>query len=148
MSNVLRSAGLIVVATLAACSGSPTADEDIEKQAFDDLREEVRTVVEDPEREAVVVALVDSMEEQFAVLRDSAATRRQVLQDLNADYDATREQFVEFLGIHNAELRRGQQAFLESHRELVEATTAEEWAALEKTDTKSMKRLADAMAAI
>ena len=70
MSIMLRSAGLIVVATLAACGGSPTADEGVEKQAFDDLREEVRTVIEDPERESVVVALVDSMEEQFAVLRN------------------------------------------------------------------------------
>jgi hypothetical protein len=146
--NMLRTIGLIVLGVLVGCSGSPTAMEDVEKQAFDDMRSGVRGIIDDPEREAAVVALVDDMEAQYVEMRETAQRRRAALQELNADYDATREQFAEYLDTHNADLKRTQQEFLAGHRRLINATTAEEWSALEKSNTKSMQRLAESLASI
>lgn len=145
---MIRIIGLITLGMLFACGGSPTSGGDVEKQAFDDMRAEVRRVIDDPEREASVVALVENLEEQYTVLRDTAATRRKALRELNADYDATRGQFAEFLDTHNAQLERSHKAFLESHRALIDATTAEEWSTLAKSNMKSMTELARRFASI
>ena len=146
--KIFHIVGLAALAMLFGCSSSPTSNEDIEKQAFDDMRTEVREVIEDAEREASVVALVDTMEAQFVVLREATVNRRKALAELNADYDATREQFAEHLDRYNADLERSQRAFLESHRALIDETTAEEWSALLKSNTKSMSKLAESLATI
>ena len=147
----MKLSGIVSLPTMAfilGCSGSPETAEDIEKQAFDDMRAEVREIIDDPRREESVVALVDRLQEEYSTLRETAATRRKALRTLNADYDATREQFVEFLDKYNAELERSHKAFRDSYRELVEATTADEWSELAKSNTKSMGQLAKSMSAI
>ena len=145
---ILKILGLSVVLFIAGCGGSPETVEDIERQAFDDMRAEVREIIEDPAREESVVELVNRLQEEYANLRKSAETRRHALRALNADYDATREQFAEFLDKYNAELESSHRAYRESHRTLVEATTAEEWDALAKSNTKSMGKLAQSLSSI
>ena len=141
-------AAFSVFALLAACGGSPEATADIERQAFDDMRAEVRAIIEDPQREEAVVTLVDRLQGHYENLRATAEARRKALRALNADYDATREQFTEFLDRYNAELAGNHKAFRDSHRALVDATTAEEWSALAKSNTKSMSRLAQSLSTI
>jgi TRAP-type mannitol/chloroaromatic compound transport system substrate-binding protein len=137
-----------LVTLFAGCGGSPETAEDIEKRAFDDMRAEVREIIEDPQREETVVGLVDELQRQYSNLRDTTETRRKALQTLNAEYDATREQFVELLDKHNAEMESSHKTYLKSYRAFVEATTAEEWSALAKSNTKSMGQLAQSLSAI
>ena len=148
MNRVYRSVTLVAAALSIACSGSPESPEDIEKRAFDDMRAEVRAVIEDPQREEQVVTLVDKMQQEYVELKQTAEARRQALRTLNADYDATREQFDEFLDRYNAELESSHRSYRESHRALVAATKAEEWAALAKSNTKSMGQLAKSLSSI
>lgn len=112
------------------------------------MRAEIREIVEDPQRQENVVALVDELQVQYSTLRQTAATRRKAIQTLNADYDATREQFAELLDRHNAEMESSHKAYLKSYRALVEATTAEEWSALAKSSTKAMRQLAQSVSSI
>ena len=144
----LRCFGLLTIWIIGGCGGSPETVEDLEKQAFDDMRTEVREIIEDPRREEAVVTLVNRMEAEYANLRGKAEARRKALRDLNADYDATREQFVEYLDRYNAELEQSHKAFRVSHRDFVEATTDEEWSALAKSNTKSMGQLAKSLSSI
>jgi hypothetical protein len=146
--DVLRCIAVLIVLLIGGCGGNPQTPEDIEKQAFDDMRAEVREIIENPQREEAVVKLVDRLQEEYSTLRETAETRRKALRALNADYDATREQFVDYLDRYNADLVRSHKAFRDSHRGLVEATTAEEWSALSKSNTKSMGQLAKSLSAI
>jgi hypothetical protein len=146
--DVLRCIAVLIVMLIGGCGGNSQTPEDIEKQAFDDMRAEVREIIEDPQREEAVVKLVDRLQEEYSTLRETAETRRKALRALNADYDATREQFVEYLDRYNADLVRSHKAFRDSHRGLVEATTAEEWSELAKSNTKSMGQLAKSLSAI
>lgn len=139
---------LAMLVFLAGCGGSPTADEDIQGQAFEDMRNEIRSVIDDNEREATVLALVDRLETDFAELQNTAERRRSRLRELNADYDATRPQFDAFLADYNEQLERSHADFRESHRALVESTTSEEWSALAKSNTRTMKQLAKSISSI
>ena len=146
--TVKRLIGSLVAILIWGCGGNAEAPPDVEKQAFDDMRAEVRAIIEDPQREDLVVALVDRMQSEYQNLRDTAEARRKALRELNADYDATREQFAEYLDKYNAELVTRHKAFRESHRALIESTTAEEWSALAKSNTKSMGKLAESFSSI
>ena len=133
---------------LAACSGGPSEIEDVEQQAFDDLREEVRLAIDDTEREAAVIDIVNQLQTEFGNLRELAESRRKRLRALNADYDATREAFAELLADFEAEREVSHSRFIELRESLETNATPEEWAMLEKTNTKAMAQLAAAIAAI
>ena len=138
----------ILALLLCACGGSPTDIRDIEQQAFDDLRDEVRQVIEDDEREAAVLGVVADLEEEFKNLRQLAESRRKELRALNANYDATREEFEELLSRYDAQREQGHNRFIELRESLEVNATAEEWEKLERTNTKAMAQLASAIAAI
>lgn len=64
------------VLLMVGCAGKDdVAPVDVEKQAFDDLRDQIREVVESPEREAEAIRLVNKLEEDLAALRVSVAKR-------------------------------------------------------------------------
>ena len=75
----------------------PVSAVDVEKEAFDDLRSQVRTVVDDPHREAGAIQIIDSLAESLDDLRESISQRKQKARDLNADYNAARSQFEQLL---------------------------------------------------
>ena len=63
------------------------------------------------------------------------------MRHLNADYDATREQFHEYIETYDAEVRAARKRATESRQAFVGATTPEEWDALTKADSKAMKKM-------
>jgi hypothetical protein len=67
---------------------------------------------------------------------------------LNADYDATREKFQDYVQKFNAQVVSGHDKLFKSHMALIDATTEEEWEALAKADTKMMKKLISSIQAI
>ena len=57
---------------LAGCaSKDDVAPIDVEKQAFEDLRDDIRNAITDPAREAEVIRLVGVLEQDLAILRSS-----------------------------------------------------------------------------
>ena len=140
---------LFVVLAIAGCGGKEAVSPaDIEQQAFDDLREKIGQVIEDPERRAVVNAEVDKLQISYTDFRLAVTARRTELRALNVDYDATREQFSEYVEKYNNQILTDHGVLLKSHQALISATTAEEWADLEKADSKMMKKLISSLQAI
>lgn len=124
---------------LASCGGKDAvAPADSEKQAFEDLRIEVREAIDDPAREAEVLAVVDSLSADLGTLRQSISERNSQVRRLNANYDTTRADFEAFFERIYAEIQSNRQRVSATHRTLVATTTAEEWAQISKARTKAM----------
>ncbi len=87
----------VIVSAIAGCAGKDDVSPvDVEKQAFEDLRSEIREVIDNPAREGEAIALVDALSEDLSALRDKISERRQRVRELNADYDTTRADFESF----------------------------------------------------
>lgn len=140
---------MLFVLALAGCGGKEAVSpEDFEQQAFDDLRAEMADVIVDPERRAIMSGLADVLQRDFAELRIAVTVRRTELRKLNANYDATREQFSEYIEKHDARIRASRERVTATHQSLVRATTVQEWDALQKADTKAMKELVSSLQSI
>ena len=140
---------LILAMTVAACGGKEAvAPEVVEQQAFDDLRTQIAEVIEDPDRQTKILALTDELQADFEIFQQAVTNRRLELRKLNADYDATREKFQDYVQRFNAQVVSGHDKLFKSHMALIEATTEEEWEALAKSDTKMMKKLISSIQAI
>jgi len=132
----------IVFAMLAACGGKGVvAPENVETEAFEDLRTAIVKVVEDPGRQKEILGLVDDHQIKLTKLRKAVQAQRTELRRLNADYDATREQFYEYIEKYDAEIRVARKWATKSRKAFVQATTQEEWDVLRKADSKAMKKI-------
>jgi len=113
---------------LAGCAGTGDASlVDVEKQAFDDLRTELRLVIDDPEREARAIAIVDELTIELESLSRKKAERQEQGRVLNANYDTTRAEFDAFTKASNSDILLNQQRILDKRKALIEFTTPEEW---------------------
>jgi len=140
---------ILALFLIAACGGKePIAIEDVEQQAFDDLRAKIESVIPDPERQSIIIGLVDEVHVDYSELREAVVIRRAELRKLNADYDATREQFAAYIEKYDARIKLSREKVSASHQKLIRATTVEEWDALKKADTKTMKKLISSLQAI
>ena len=147
----VQPAWLIIVFTVAVagCGGKDAvAPADVEKQAWEDLRNEVRETVADAERESEVIALVNILERDLNALRSVVDERINRARQLNADYDTTRVEFESFLTEISKQAELQRKKVSESHVALVSFTTADEWAQISKTSTKAMKSTMQTMQAI
>ena len=144
MNKVIRCAHPIVLIAissliLASCGGKDAiAPADIEKQAFEDLRTEVRQAIDDPARETEVLTVVDALYRDLLTLRESIAERNKRASELNANYDTPRADFEALFNRINTEIHSNQQRVTGSHRMLLEKTTPDEWAQLSQARTTAM----------
>lgn len=129
----------LIIMSLAGCAKDKTSDADKEKQAFDDLRAEVRLVVSDADRQSQAIKLVDELQVDLSEFRDDLNQRRARFQELNANYDTTREELEAFLSSVDAHLVANRSKVADSHLALFSALTPEERAELNKVHTKAMK---------
>jgi len=133
-----------VALSLAACATGDKeghAPEDIEKQAFNDLRTKVRETINDSARQTKIISLVDQLQSDFNSMQNSLVSRKSNLRELFADYDAPREKFDEQVTLHETQIKSNRKQFGESRRVLVETMTIDEWSALNKTESKAMNSL-------
>jgi hypothetical protein len=134
---------------VTACAGKDdVAPVDVGKQAFTDLRAEIVAVVDDSERAESAIRIVSSLEKDLARLRESVAERRQRVLELNADYDTPRSEFESYFEKTNAEILENKQRAIASHRELSSIMTEDEWGAISKSQTKTMKAFSEAIQSI
>ena len=124
---------------IAGCaSKDDVAPVDVEKQAFEDLRDDIRNAVTDPARAAEVIRLVGMLEQDLATLRKTIKARKDRARELNADYDTSRADFEAFIAGVEAEVHDHEQRVSETHQSLRATLTAEERVAIKKTHTKAM----------
>ena len=134
---VLLCAGIVLM--LAACAGKEdVAPVDVEKQAFEDLRTDIREAITDPAREAEALRLVGVLEEDLAALRTSITARKSRAKELNANYDTSRADFEAFLAGVEKEVRDNKGRVSATHRALLANVTPEERSAIAKAHTKAM----------
>ena len=134
----------LVALSIAACATTDKegqAPEDIEQEAFNDLRTEIRETIDDPTRQTTVISHVDELQIEFKSMRSSLMEGKSSVRALFADYDASRENFEELIALHNTTMKSQRKQIGESHRVLVESMTADEWSALNKKGSKAMNTL-------
>lgn len=137
------------VLSLAGCAGTEKMSAvDVEHQAFEDLRSEIREVIDDPARAAEAIALVNALSDELSALRRDVADRKRRARQLNADYDASRADFEALAEQLDRERRSNRQRVLDEHREFLALVTPEEWAEISKAHTKAMKATIKTMQAI
>lgn len=140
--SMFRRCNLFMVAAsilIVGCGGSDAvAPADVEKQAWEDLRVEVRAAIDDSERKAEVLRLVDSLQEDLGVLRERVAERQRRSKELNANYDTSRADYDAFFAKINLDLRQSQREVGETRRAFLAAMTPEEWELIAKARSKAM----------
>lgn len=130
----------IIACVPVGCAGkSDVSRVDIQKQAFDDLRSEIRAVIGDPDRESEAIELLDSLEGELTALHDKLLARQTRARQLNANYDTTRAEFDAFFEQANVEIRLHRQRAGDNHRAILELTTPEEWSQISAARTRAMK---------
>lgn len=140
---------LCVTAAVTACGGKDTVSPaDAKSQAFDDLRDEVRLVVEDPAREAQAILLVDALEHDFLALSSVLEKRSSRTRELNADYDTTRAVFGAHMETTLAELRENRRAVTKTQLALLDVLSSEERDQIDKAHSKAMSAAIKSMQAI
>jgi len=136
----LKSA-MVFTASACAFAGCASKDDvspaDVEKQAFEDLRSEIRAVIDDPAREGEAIALVNELSEDLNVLREKIAQRRQRVRELNTNYDTTRADFEAFFDRVDRQIRWNKRQVSEKHREFLAIMTPDERSAISKTHSKA-----------
>lgn len=127
-----------VASLFVACAKDDVAPVNVEKQAFEDLRADIREAITDPAREAEAIRLVSILEQELADLRANVTARKNRVQELNANYDTSRAEFESFLAGVEAEVLNNKQRVSKTHRAFLANVTSDEQAAIAKTHTKAM----------
>ncbi|TDJ10983.1 MAG: hypothetical protein E2O63_04980 [Gammaproteobacteria bacterium] len=137
----LKSA-MVFVAIACAFAGCASKDDvspgDVKKQAFEDLRSEIRAVIDDPAREGEAITLVDELSEDLNTLREKISERRQRVRELNADYDISRADLEAFFDQVDREIKLNKRQMSEKQRALFAILTPDERSAISKAHTKAM----------
>ena len=128
-----------VACVFTGCSGkNAVAPIDVERQAFENLRSEIREVIDDPAREAEAIALVNWLVDDLDNLREKISARRKRVRQLNADYDTSRADFQAFFDQVDKEIQSNKRQVSVRQRELFAITTPNERSAISKAHTKAM----------
>ena len=133
-----------VALSIAACATTDKevqTPEDIDQEAFNDLRTEVRETIDDSTRQTKVISLVDELQTEFKSMRSSLVEGKSNLRALFADYHASRESFEELIALDDTAMKSQRKRIGESQRLLVQSMTVEEWSALNKSGSKAMSTL-------
>ncbi len=128
-----------ILCAFTGCGGKDAvAPIEVEKQAFDNLRSEIREVIDDPAREAEAITLVDALVDELKNLREKISARRKRVRELHADYDTTRADFEDFFDQVDKEIQSNKRQVSERQRKLLSMTTPDERSAISKAHSKAM----------
>ncbi len=129
----------VVISFIAGCAGTyKLSPADVEAQAFEDLRNEIREAIDDPARVVKAIALVDYLADDLESLRETITTRNQRVRQLNADYETTRADFEDFLEQIKCVIRSNKRQVWDRYRVLLSVTTPDERSELLRVHSKAM----------
>jgi len=117
-------------------------------QAFIDLRNQVRLVITDTDRQARIVELISALQADIEQLGVSYSGRQTRIRELNANYDATREDFVALIEERNREVAEARLRVSRQYETLSEYTTPAEREQLNKYRSKAISAALSAMRSI
>jgi len=144
MSGPVNHLRFAVLVAAAACVFTGCASKDdvspmeVETQAFEDLRSEIREVIDDPAREKEAIAMLDALTDDLETLRVSVSERRRRFRELNANYDATRAEFEAFFDQAVQQIQSNKRQVSEKNRGLFAIITPDERSAISKVHSKAM----------
>jgi hypothetical protein len=141
----LVSAFLVLVLLIGGCSHKPKPSAmEAARGAFDDLRAAVRSEIKDPDRAAQGTDLVDQLERLTIEANKDHKAHDKKIRSLNANYDATEEEFQAAFLAFDARQKDRQERMLEINQQAKDLTTAEEWKALAKVHEEMLKKALEA----
>ena len=111
---------------------------EVEKQAFEDLREQIRLAVDSPDRERDAIALINEFEKDLAELRAVVSKRREKMIELNANYDTPRADFDRYMNEISSEITENKRELMDTHRVFRSVLTPDELDAIAKSHTRAM----------
>jgi hypothetical protein len=129
---------IALILILSGCANNKSTPAEVEQQAFDDLRAEIRNVVDDQQRATAAVEIVDELEIDLADLRERIATRKRRVRELNADYDTSREEFEVYLSQVAGEVRDHRNQMSDTYQHFLDLITEDERLAIGKAKTRAM----------
>lgn len=113
-------------------------------KTLDDVHGAIQQIVSDPTRATAVMALTD----ELTRIVDDSRSEEQRFQDevrkLNVNYDTTRAQFSEAFAAHDAKLEALRGRLIDNRKQLIAATTAEEWESIAKIRARAFAISTDA----
>jgi hypothetical protein len=101
-------------------------------------RELVRSTIDDPERAARLISLLDQRDQLVNKHIEMVSRYRKQMQKLNADYATDRQTFEKVIAEFDMERIRGQQLLLELTTAMKKQTSAEEWKEIAKYQVKNL----------
>lgn len=114
------------------------------KGAFDELRVAVRKKISEPSRAQEVVGLVDQLEQAMVDASKARKVHESRLRSLNANYDATEQDFKDVFREFNSEKSRRLEHILTIDQRARTLTTEREWTALSKDVARALESAAKA----
>ena len=134
--------------TLAAClmmscaskHPKPTPEQEMQT-ALTELRGALLADVADPARAQQAAGLVDQLARQDREAREAAAAQLQRVLALDANYDATEEDFRKLFAETDSERMQRQNRIVELWTQMAALTTDAEWNALKKQREAAVKAL-------
>jgi uncharacterized lipoprotein YajG len=129
---------------VAACSHEPKEALKPAEGVLDELRAAVTREVKDPNRAKQAAALVDEMEQLTIRANADYRDHEAKLRALNANYDATPDEFRALFGDFNARRDKRQAQALELNRRGKALLTLQEWQELAKLREEALRKAVDA----
>ena len=125
---------LLVTATiLGGCSSAPKdSPVEIQSQSFDALRDTAKDVISDPDRANEVTELITQLEGVVLQTQNDRSLHRAKIKALNANYDATEEEFTALLATISDEQDASREAAVDIRRKLALVVPADDWPDLVK----------------
>ncbi len=141
----IASVYLVLLLLTAGCShkSKPPALESAEG-AFDELRTAVRSEIKDPDKAAQGINLVDQLERLVIEANKDRKAHDDKIRSLNANYDATEDDFHAAFREFNLRQKNRQDRVLEINQRTKNLTTEEEWNALAKRHEEMLKKALEA----
>ncbi len=136
---------LVLFLLIVGCSqkSKPSALESSEG-AFDELRAAVRSEIKDPDKAAQGINLVDQLERLVIQANNDRKAHDDKIRSLNANYDATEEEFQAAFREFNGRQKNRWDRVLEINQRAKNLTTEEEWNALARVHEEMLKKALEA----
>lgn len=131
---------LVSFVVMFGCSHQPVGEPETRQKMVNDIREHLSSIAE-PERRAQCLELLDTMEQGLAELNRTVEQYAAQAKQLNADYDATREDFNRLMDKFNISRKSLQQQILTAHFGIKALTVPKEWAALAKIEEEAVRNI-------
>lgn len=126
---------------VAGCSssGDKASHQDIQAKAFNDFKNQLALIVKDKSREGALLEIVDELELDVNQLLSVISKRRQGFEDLNANYNATREEFTVFFSAVNNNIQQQSKKVTTKYRRFQKILTSAEQKQLNKYNSDLIK---------